>query len=91
MRPHEVITDEGLFFKGIVLDLPPEKLVPLRQHLIRTHGVDPKLIVIDREKKRIEMYWRLTKTLAKREPALKFALVEEYPTHDRLETTVAPL
>jgi len=35
--------------------------------------------------------WFVAEKLAKLEPRLKFALVEEYPTYDRLETMFVPL
>jgi len=47
--------------------------------------------MIDRKKHRLEMAWQMAEKLAKLEPGLKFALVEEYPTYDRLETMFVPL
>jgi pyruvate formate-lyase activating enzyme-like uncharacterized protein len=49
------------------------------------------LIGIDKQKCRIELAPEIAEKLAKLEPGLKFALIEEYPTHDRLETLVVPL
>lgn len=89
--PHEEITDEGLLFKGVVLNFPVSKLVSLRRRLVAAHGINPKLIAINGKKGRLETHWRLAKALAKREPGLRFALVEEYPTYDGLETTVISL
>jgi pyruvate formate-lyase activating enzyme-like uncharacterized protein len=90
-RGHEVITGEGLLFKGIIQNLPPDKLASVRRRLMSEYGVPPELVVIDRQKRRIELHWLVAKKLAKLEPELKFALVEEYPTYDRLETTLIPL
>ncbi len=91
VSPHEVITEEGLLVKGVVQDLPPEKLVLVRRRLMLKHGIPAEFIVIDRQKRRIELHWFVAEKLAKLEPELKFALVEEYPTYDRLETTLIPL
>jgi pyruvate formate-lyase activating enzyme-like uncharacterized protein len=90
VRRHEVITREGLLVKGIVQDLPLDELAPVRRRLMLKYGIPPKFIVIDRQKLRIELRWLVAKKLAKLEPELKFALIEEYPTHDRLETMLIP-
>jgi pyruvate formate-lyase activating enzyme-like uncharacterized protein len=89
-RRHEVVTKEGLLVKGIIQDLPLDELVPLRRCLMLKYGIPPEFIVIDRQKRRIELHWLVAKKLAKLEPELKFALIEEYPTYDRLKTTLIP-
>jgi hypothetical protein len=89
-KPHEEITEEGLLYKGI-LRAPSGELAGLRKRLIARYQLDPLDIHLDREKSRLEMNWRLAVKLSKLEPALDLALVEEYPTHDRLETTLIPL
>ena len=91
MRRHEVVTEEGLLVKGIIQDLPLSKLPTVRRCLMVKYGIPPELIVIDRQKSRVELHWLVAKKLAEVEPKLKFALVEEYPTYDRLETTLIPL
>lgn len=90
-RPHEVITEEGLLIKGVIQSLPFNKLVPVRKHFILKYGIPTEFIVIDRQKRRIELHWLVAEKLAELEPELKFALIEEYPTYDRLETTLIPL
>jgi hypothetical protein len=90
-RPHEVITEEGLLVKGIIRGLPEDKLTAVRRRLIKSYQIPKELIVVDRKKHRLEMAWYVAERLAKLEPGLKFALVEEYPTYDRLETTLVPL
>lgn len=90
-RKHEAITEEGLLVKGVIQNLPFDRLVPVRRRLMSKYGVPPALVVIDPQKRRIELHWFVAKKLAKLEPGLKFALVEEYPTYDRLETTLIPL
>ncbi len=90
-RPHEEITDEGLLFKGVVLGVPVGKTSGVRSSLLKKYRITPDLVFINRKKKRVELHWSIAKKLAKLEPSLKFALVEEYPTFDALETTVIPL
>lgn len=90
-RPHEVITEEGLLVKGVICGLPKDKLAAVRRRLIKSYSIPGELILIDREKNRVEMAWYVAEKLAKLEPDLKFALIEEYPTYDRLETMFVPL
>jgi len=90
-KPYEQITEDGLLFKGVIVGLRREELAPTRRRLILRYGISSELVGLDKEKTRLELPWRLAEKLAKAEPALKFALVEEYPTCDRLETTVIPL
>lgn len=90
-RPHETITADGLLFKGVILDLPPRVLLKTRNMLLRKYGLPPELIAVSHLKKRIEMEWRLAKKIAEGEPSMRVAWVEEYPTSDRLETTLIPL
>jgi len=91
LRPHEVMTEEGLLFKAIIQDVPPEKTKNIRARLIKRHKLPPELIIVDRWKKRVELHWGIAEEIAPLEPDLKFALIEEYPTYDRLETTLIPL
>lgn len=90
-RPHEAITEDGLLVKGIIHGLPVDKLTAVRRRLIRSYKIPKELVVIDRVKHRLEMAWQVAEGLVKLEPGLKFGLVEEYPTHDRLETMFVPL
>ncbi len=90
-KPYEEITEDGLLVKGVIHGLPASKLAATRRHLVSKYRAPPKLIAIDREKKRIELPRQVAEKLAKLEPDMKFALVEEYPTYDRLETMFIPL
>jgi len=90
-KPYEQITEDGLLFKGVITGVSQKELAPLRKRLIIRYKINPEFVGLDKEKGRIELHWRLAEKLAKAEPKLKFALVEEYPTCDRLETTVIPL
>jgi pyruvate formate-lyase activating enzyme-like uncharacterized protein len=90
-KPHEVVTEDGLLVKGIIQGLPKSTLATTRRRLIKDYNIPEELIVIDRKKHRLEMAWYVAERLAKLESGLKFALVEEYPTYDRLETLLVPL
>jgi pyruvate formate-lyase activating enzyme-like uncharacterized protein len=90
-KPYESVTDEGLLFKGAIAGVAPHRLALLRRKLINRYGISPRFIGLDIRKRRIELDWRLAQVLATVEPTLSFFLIEEYPTHDRLETTVIPI
>lgn len=90
-KPHEEVTEEGLLYKGVVLNLPRKLLGLVRRRLVARYSIPLEMVFVDQRKQRLELHWRLAEFLAEREPSLQFALVEEYPTHDRLETTVIPL
>lgn len=89
-KPYENITEDGLLVKGVVYCREGE-LARARKMLVSRYAIPPKLIAIDREKSRLETKCSIAEKLAELEPDLKFALVEEYPTYDRLETLVVPL
>lgn len=90
-RPHEMITGEGLLVKGVIKGVPLRKLTFTRRLLIARYRIPAELIIVDQQKHRIELHWHVAEKLARLEPGLKFVLVEEYPTYDRLETTLIPL
>jgi len=90
-KPHEEVTEDGLLYKGVILNVLREKLTYLRRRLISRYRIHPMKIYLDIEKSRIELHWKIAVRLASLESKLNFALIEEYPTHDRLETTVVPL
>lgn len=90
-RPHEEITKDGLLIKGVIRGLPLRKLAAIRRLLIARYGIPAELIIVDKQKHRIELHWHVAEKIAGLEPELKFALVEEYPTYDRLETTLIPI
>jgi hypothetical protein len=90
-KPHEWITSDGLLVKGVIYGCKTKELRQVRKWLISKYRIPPKLLYIDRGKHRMELSLKVAEKLAKLEPALKFALVEEYPTVDRLETTFIPL
>ena len=90
-KPHEEVNEDGLLFKGVVVGLRKGELQRVRRYLLRKYGLRPWEIHIDRQKGRLELRWDLAERLAKSEKNLRFALVEEYPTYDRLETSFIPL
>ena len=86
-KESDVITEEGLFLKGIV---ECEDLEGVYQKLKKQHNIPEELIYIDLEKKRIEIApWILEEI----HEGIRFPcfIVEEYPTADRLEIGRTPL
>jgi hypothetical protein len=90
-KPYEVITEDGLLVKGIIYGLPKTRLTALRRRLISDYNIPKGLIAVNGQKGRVELPWDIAEELAKLERGLKFALIEEYPTYDRLETMRIPL
>jgi pyruvate formate-lyase activating enzyme-like uncharacterized protein len=94
-RGYEEVTDEGLFLKGVIeMGSPaPGALETLRTNLIRSFDIPPDLIYVDLEKMRVETSIDVAETLSRvyKKKGLRYLLVEEYPSSDRLETQVVPL
>jgi pyruvate formate-lyase activating enzyme-like uncharacterized protein len=88
-RPYEVITPEGTLWLGIAYG--KKELEKERRKLIREFGIPPSMVFFNRQRKRLEMPPELAEELAGKVGGLKFALVEEYPTWDRLQTLFLPL
>jgi len=90
-KDYEIVTSEGLLFKGIIATSSKnmKALENLRKLLIQRYSIPKSLIAIDNEKQRIETSIDVAKFLAKnhRVSDVKYSMVEEYPTADRLETT----
>jgi pyruvate formate-lyase activating enzyme-like uncharacterized protein len=83
---YDVVTDDGTIIKGVVyaddLDAAAAALASLK--------VPADLMMVDRERKRIEVAsWKLRK-IAKKLP-YKSYIIEEYPTFDRMEVERMPL
>ena len=83
---HDIVTDDGTIIKGIVYaDNLEEAAAALREA-----KVPADLILIDKDRKRIEVAsWKLRK-VSKKLP-YKAYIVEEYPTFDRMEVERTPL
>ncbi|MBN1280760.1 MAG: radical SAM protein [Candidatus Thermoplasmatota archaeon] len=91
-RAYDVITNDGTLLKGAVY---PTNLSLLRLHTLlkTTYHVPAHLLLIDKEKKRIELAPWILETIAPdliRQHHCCY-LVEEYPTADRLEVERHPL
>jgi pyruvate formate-lyase activating enzyme-like uncharacterized protein len=83
---HDIITDDGTIIKGIVYADDLNKAAALLLKL----KVPRDLMLIDEERKRIEVAsWKLRK-ISKKLP-YKSYIVEEYPTFDRMEVERMPL
>jgi len=86
-RPHELLTRDGTFLKGVIET--PTPAATLRA-LWEEHGVPRELARLDAEKGRVEVAPWVLEELAP-ELALPSFMVEEYPTADRLEVERTPL
>jgi pyruvate formate-lyase activating enzyme-like uncharacterized protein len=86
-RPHELLTDDGTFLKGVIETRTPARVIRL---LLEEHGVPPELVHLDSDKKRVEVAPWVLEELAP-ELELESFIVEEYPTADRLEVEREPL
>lgn len=94
-KDYEIVTGEGLLFKGIIEanDKDIKALENLRKLLVQRYKIPRSLIAVDNEKQRIETSVDVAKFLAKshRASGVKYSMIEEYPTADRLEVTRAEL
>jgi pyruvate formate-lyase activating enzyme-like uncharacterized protein len=86
-RESDIITDEGLFIKGIV---ECGNLEANFKILKKNFKIPENLIYIDREKKRIEIAPWILEDIHEKIDFPCF-IVEEYPTADRLEVERRPL
>jgi len=90
-KDYEEVTEEGLLIKGVIV--AEGDLLNLMEELKRKFDIPSNLIAYDVEKNRIETTVEIVETLSEiyRKPGLRYYIVEEYPTSDRLETEVVPL
>ncbi|MFH1774385.1 MAG: radical SAM protein [Methanobacteriota archaeon] len=92
-KDYEEVSEDGLLLKGVIAVEKPDlkKLSSLRKNLIKEFKIPGNLIAVDKEKLRIETTTQIAEELSKLRKGLRYSLVEEYPTSDRLETEVVPL
>ncbi|MBI5253526.1 MAG: radical SAM protein [Euryarchaeota archaeon] len=94
-KDYEEVSEDGLLLKGVIAVEKPtlEKLSALRKNLIKEFKIPENLITVDKEKMRLETSVEISEKLSEmyKKRGLKYFLVEEYPTSDRLETDVVPL
>lgn len=94
-KEYEIVSRDGLLIKGVILSKHATigGLTRRRKELIEKFRIPATLIAVDREKRRIETSPQIAEELAKiyRKRGLAVAIVEEYPTSERLETEVVPL
>ena len=91
-KPYEVITDEATLLKGTITK-PKTTLKHIYNYLQQHYNIPSKFLYIDIEKKRIEIGLWILEQIASELNAQGFicAMVEEYPTADRLEVEKTPL
>jgi len=88
-RPMDVVTEDGTLLKGVVEpgELSLEDALSL---VMKRLKADESLVIIDKDKNRIEVApWVLEK--GHKKLPLECFIVEEYPTWDRLEVERRPL
>lgn len=85
-KEYETVTSDGLLLKGAI-ETNSSDLEGLRQRLMDRYDIPEDLIAVDYEKNRIETSAEIAVFLAENrsEGGLEYAVVEEYPTADRLE------
>ncbi len=91
-KPYEIITDDGTLIKGIV-SKENASLRSVYKFVQTRFNISQKFLFKDSEKNRIELApWILDKIAEKLcQQGYTCALVEEYPTADRLEVERIPL
>ena len=87
---YQIITDEGTLLFGII---ETKELQKIHQHLITTYAIDPELLAINTERKRIEIAGWILEDIAEELSAHgnQCFLIETYPTADHLEVERIPL
>ncbi|MFO8109286.1 MAG: radical SAM protein [Thermoplasmata archaeon] len=83
----DIITDEGLLIRGIILCDEPRKIVSL---LKKEYAVPSKMVWYDDTKERVEICLEILEQIHHLLPYDCFG-IEEYPTADRLEVERWPL
>ena len=86
-KPHEVLTKDGTFIKGVVETDDPARTAAT---IASVFEVPAKLLWIDCEKARLEVAPWVLEEIAS-DLKLPSYIVEEYPTSDRLEVERRPL
>ncbi len=88
-RPYMEVTEDGTLRFGIA---EYDDLDGLYEFLVEEAGVPAKWLYINRERDRVEMPEEVAVELAEAvEGDVRFFIVEEYPTFDRLEVERTPL
>lgn len=84
--PFDLITEEGMLYKGIIEADDPERVMGE----LKSMGVPDDLMRLDEEKGRVELASWILDDIADELPYPAY-LIEEYPTADRLEVEREPL
>ncbi len=89
-KPFEKISDDGLLIKGIIeIDRNDiDMLKEILSYIINRYKFDEKYFYLNIEKCRIETSVEIVRYLSRnfRRRDLKYYVIEEYPTYDRIET-----
>ncbi|HEQ78335.1 MAG TPA: radical SAM protein [Euryarchaeota archaeon] len=92
VKDYEEVIEDGLLLKGVIISMKGS-YIELISYLREKFDIPENLITFDEEKGRIETTREIVEALSKiyRNPNLKYYIVEEYPTSNRLETELIPL
>ncbi len=89
-KPFEIVTNDGLLLKGIIEDENKDIsfLEDIIKYIINRYKFDEKYFYLNVDKKRIETSVEIVKFLSKnfKRKGLRYYIIEEYPTYDRIET-----
>jgi len=95
--PHELITDEGLIFKGIAFraNATIAELNNLREYFLKYSTIDPNSLIVNFNKLRLEFSVDILKKIEKKLKEKKYScgVIEELPLNDknRIQMTFTPL
>ena len=70
-----------------------KKLEEIQKILIRDYKIDKKYMIIDKQRKRIQLYLKILEKISEdlKKRRIDSFLVEEYPTADGLQVEKTPL
>jgi len=86
-KEYDIVDEDGILIRGAIYC---KNLSQIRKELMKEFEIPSELIEIDKERKRLLTGAWIVDELKKELKAkgLKIAIVEEYPTWDRLQLTV---
>lgn len=92
-KPYESITEDGTLVKGVIYGADLEEIRRLARALVEELGVPEEMIGIDESRGWLETSYKLVEDLADdlKDMGFSVAIVEEYPTHDRMLVEMEPL
>jgi pyruvate formate-lyase activating enzyme-like uncharacterized protein len=87
-KPYDIVTKDGMIYHGVVFTTDIKAVADF----LRKYKVPPSLFAYDNDKKQVLVApWVMLMLQGDLKKLWKIALVEEYPTYDRLEVLVDEL